>query len=154
MPGIKRGIMVERLPPIDDKAIDDREIVRKSTNNDFASPVIGSRIQALRQSGDIDIRDIAKRLNLNKKQLMEVEEGALVADVRMLLLLCDIYSVDANYFFQDLNGISNDGKYTDLKPHQTKDLKRLFNAYLSLSDRMLQKSLVDLAESVGASVNK
>ncbi len=146
--------MVERLPPIDDKAIDDREIVRKSTNNDFASPVIGSRIQALRQSGDIDIRDIAKRLNLNKKQLMEVEEGALVADVRMLLLLCDIYSVDANYFFQDLNGISNDGKYTDLKPHQTKDLKRLFNAYLSLSDRMLQKSLVDLAESVGASVNK
>ena len=154
MPGIKRGIMVERLPPNDDKAIDDREIVRKSTNNDFASPVIGSRIQALRQSGDIDIRDIAKRLNLNKKQLMEVEEGALVADVRMLLLLCDIYSVDANYFFQDLNGISNDGKYTDLKPHQTKDLKRLFNAYLCLSDRMLQKSLVDLAESVGASVNK
>lgn len=135
--------MVERLPPTDGK-----KSVRKSNNNDFASSLIGCRIQALRLSGDIDIRDVAKRLNMGKKQLIAVEQGAEVADVRILHRLCDLFSVDANYFFQDFDSISGLKDVSKIKSAQAKDLKRLFEAYLSIPNRALQKSLVELAESI------
>ena len=59
-----------------------------------------------------------------------------------------VLSVEANYIFDDLAEINNGNGELVFNAHQAKELRRLFDSYLNLPNRDMQKSLVRLTESV------
>ena len=115
---------------------------------DFLNPLIGYRLRILRQEKDISRSRVAKQINKTSKQLAAIESGKEDLTAQNIYKLCSFFAVEANYFFIDLAEINNGNGELAINAHQAKELRRLFDSYLNLPNRDMQKSLVQLAESV------
>ena len=115
---------------------------------DFLNPLIGHRIRMLRHEKDISRSRAAKQINKTSKQLAAIESGKDELTAQEIYILCSFFAVEANYFFIDLAEINNGNADLAINAHQAKELRRLFDSYLNLPSRDMQKSLVKLAESV------
>ncbi len=115
---------------------------------DFINPLIGHRIRMLRQEKDISRSRVAKHINKTSKQLAAIESGNDDLTAQEIYKLCSFFAVEASYFFIDLAEMNHGNGELAINAHQAKELGRLFDSYLNLPNRDMQKSLVQLAESV------
>ena len=118
---------------------------------DFINPLVGHRIRMLRNEKGISRSQVAKQIDKTLQQLDHLEGGQDNLTAEHIYKLCNFFSVEANYFFTDLAEINLDSSGIKINAHQAKELRRLFDSYLNLPNRDMQKSLVKLAESVAQS---
>jgi len=115
---------------------------------DFLNLLIGHRIRMLQHEKDIFHNRVAKQINKSSKQLEVIKSGNNDLTAQEIYKLCSFFSVEANYIFGDLAEINNGNGELVFNAHQAKELRRLFDSYLNLPNRDMQKSLVRLTESV------
>ncbi|MBT3552260.1 MAG: helix-turn-helix transcriptional regulator [Rhodospirillaceae bacterium] len=120
---------------------------------DIADPVIGLRIRELREQSGADVGDIARLLGLRAKALKSIENGEESADGALLHCLGGIFRVPVAFFFEDLPAVGDAAVRLDpaaqsrLAP-RARELVKILNIYISLPDKQLRKSLMELIESV------
>ena len=118
---------------------------------DFVNPLIGHRLKILRLEKKISRSRAAKIIGKTLKQLDALEDGRKSLTAENIYKLCNFFSVDAGYFFVDLTEIATNGGELKINAHQAKEVRRLIESYLDLPNRDMQKTLVQLAESVATS---
>ncbi len=109
--------------------------------------VIGRRIQELRAAVDVSRRDVAAVLGIPIKQLRAIEYGNKIITAEMLYRLATKYGLDMQYFFQDLDALNETPVRADIAPYISRELPRLFAAYLSLDSADAKRDLVALVEA-------
>ena len=121
---------------------------RRARRNHLVDPLIGYRIRLLRTSRDMTVKDIASALSITAKKMNEYESGMAELSVGQLYSLASVFSVDVNYFYQDLDELDNVIDFSHIAPNLTKELSGICRAYLTLEDKALRKSLIDLVKSM------
>ncbi len=124
---------------------------KRDQKYDFINPLIGHRLKLLRQEKDISRSRAAKVIGKTLQQLEAIESGQESLTSEYIYKFCMFFEIDAGYFFVDLADIGDIGDMADalkINAHQAKEVRKLIDAYLNLPNREMQKSLVQLAESV------
>jgi transcriptional regulator with XRE-family HTH domain len=121
---------------------------RRSRNNQLVDPLIGYRIRLLRVGKKIAIKAVAQRLSVTIRKMDDYESGMAPLTVGQLYSLATLFAVDTNYFYQDFSELEDVIDFNDIAPNLAKELSRLCRAYLSLEDKALRKSLIDLVKSM------
>ncbi len=121
---------------------------RRARRNHLVDPLIGYRIRLLRTNRKMTLKDIATALGVTVKKMTEYESGMAELSVGQLSSLAVHFSVDANYFYQDFDELEAIADFNDLAPNLAKELAGICRAYLTLEDKALRKSLIDLVKSL------
>lgn len=113
--------------------------------------LVGHRIRTLRVDRDLNLKQLAEPLGIPAKRLKEIELGNANISAELLYRVSASFSVNVGYFFQDLEALQKTSDGFDIDPYISRELPRLFKAYLGMENRDLKKSLVGLVESVAKS---
>lgn len=124
---------------------------KRARKYDFINPLVGHRLRILRHGKNISPSRTAKIIGKTIQQLDAIESGKESLTAESIYKLCVFFTIDAGYFFIDLAEINKNIPNREINTHQAKEVCRLFDSYLKLSNRETQKSLVLLVESVANS---
>lgn len=127
---------------------------RRTRRNHLVDPLIGYRIRLMRTSQSISLKHIAALLGVTAKKMDEYESGMAELTVGQLYSLATLFSVDTNYFYQDFDELEKVADLLEISPNLSKELAGICQAYLSLEDKALRKSLIALVKSMDPAKRK
>lgn len=116
-----------------------------------ASFMIGDRIRFKRKQLNMTQKDLASSIGVTFQQLQKYESGQSNVSIIMLIKLCKVLDVDVTYFISnhECQNISmhDNLQYIDRYPEENLE-KRLLEIFKLIDNKQLQKSILNLIESI------
>ena len=96
---------------------------------------VAKRIKSMRVSAGLTQTDVASKLDVSAQQVQKYESGANKLSASNMYRLSELFCVDINHFFSEVELASNENEYSE---------QEIYSLFKKIKNKKIRKDIVNL----------